>query len=333
MPPIPKIAITMGDPAGIGPEIIQKAYARRLPSHYPIIFGDFNILCETAAHPFGKEIRILRSLADPPISSRDGLNLIAITNFSRGEVHPGKVNAATGRAAGRYIEAAIRAAERGDVDAVVTCPIHKRAFHEGGYRYPGHTEMFADLTGTRRFGMMMVSTPLKVSLATIHLPLKEVPAHLTRPAIRDILDLTLTTSRRWFGIPSPRVCVLGLNPHAGEEGHMGLEERQVIQPVIEEFLEKGDMVDGPLPADTAFTRRNLKRYDAYVAMYHDQGLIPFKLLAFERGVNVTLGLPFPRVSVDHGTGLDIAGKGIADPGSLRSAIRWAVKFTRLKVKG
>jgi len=242
------------------------------------------------------------------------------------------VNAITGRAAGQYIETAIHTALGGEIDAVVTCPIHKKAFHEGGYSYPGHTEMFAALTGTERYGMMMVSVPLKVSLVTIHLPLKDVPGDLTRSRLREIINLSLEAMRQWFGIPDPRICVLGLNPHAGEEGDMGEEEIQIIRPVVEEFCKAGNRIEGPLPADTAFIETNLKRFDSFVAMYHDQGLIPFKMLAFERGVNVTLGLPFPRVSVDHGTGLDIAGKGIADPASLRSAIRWAIRFVRLKVK-
>ncbi len=325
-----KIGITMGDPAGIGSEIILKAYARRLPLHFPIVFGDFNVLSNTLTLPTVKEIRVLRALTDPLLTSRDGINLFPVTGLSRDVIRPGKVNAATGQAAGLYIETAIQAALNGEVDAVVTCPIHKKAFHEGGYPYPGHTEMFAALTGTKRFGMMMASTPLKVSLATIHLPLKDVPARLTKSVLRDMIALTLDTMRGWFGIPEPSICVLGLNPHAGEAGDIGVEERQIIQPVVEEFRNTGQRVDGPLPADTAFTRPNLKRFDAYVAMYHDQGLIPFKLLAFESGVNVTMGLPFPRVSVDHGTALDIAGKGVADPGSLRSAIRWAVRFARVK---
>ncbi len=323
---IPRIGITMGDPAGIGPEIILKAYGRRLPRHIPVVFGDANVLKEAARIlPAAPPIREIHTAAE----ARPGeLTLLPVTNLPPEAVRPGRVSAVTGKAAGQYIEAAIAAAARGEIDAVVTCPIHKRAFHEGGYPYPGHTEMFAALTETRRYAMMMVSVPLKVTLATIHLPLRNVAPSLTRPGVETAIDLTLRTTRDWFGIEHPRICVVGLNPHAGEGGDMGREELEIIDPAIWKFREKGENVTGPLPADTAFTRKNLGSYDAFVAMYHDQGLIPFKLLAFESGVNCTLGLPFPRVSVDHGTALDIAGSGTADPGSLRSAIRWAVRFSK-----
>lgn len=329
---VPRIGITMGDPAGIGPEIILKAYELRLPIHAPIVFGDPTILTKALRPHQSKKIKILSSLNEPLLTSREGINLLPVTGLSPKDVQPGRVNAITGKAAGQYIETAIHTALGGEIDAVVTCPIHKKAFHEGGYSYPGHTEMFAALTKTARFGMMMVSTPLKVALTTIHLPLKEVPKSLNHSRVREIIELTLRAMQSRFGISDPKICVLGLNPHAGEEGDMGEEEIQIIRPVVEEFRKAGNRIEGPLPADTAFTKKNLKRYDVFIAMYHDQGLIPFKMLAFERGVNVTLGLPFPRVSVDHGTGLDIAGKGIADPASLRSAIRWAIRFVRLKVK-
>jgi len=319
----------MGDPAGIGPEIILKAYEQRLPQHVPVVFGDLKVL-EGASRTLSASprIQVVSSLNETCLTGNEGINLFPVTKLPRDSVYPGKVNPTSGNAAGRYIEAAIEAAKRGDIAAVVTCPIHKHAFHKGGYPYPGHTEMFADKTGTRHFGMMMASALLKVSLVTIHLPLKDIPPALTRPRIRECITLTLKTLEGWFGIPRPDLCILGLNPHAGENGDMGSEETEIIAPVVRDFQNQGVHVTGPIPADTAFVRKNLKKYDAFVAMYHDQGLIPFKLLAFENGINVTMGLPFPRVSVDHGTGLDIAGKGIANPGSLRSAIRWAVRFAK-----
>jgi len=325
---VPKIGITMGDPAGIGPEIIRKAYARRLPLHVPVVFGDFVILSNTMKSLPPLKIKTIQSPTEPLLTSKEGINLFPVTDLSPRDIQSGQVNAITGRAAGRYIETAIHAALGGEIDAVVTCPIHKKAFHEGGYPYPGHTEMFAALTDTKRYGMMMVSTPFKVALATIHLPLRDVPKAITQTGLKEIIELTFGAMRRWFGIPDPRICVLGLNPHAGEGGDMGDEETEIIKPVIQKLREKSYRITGPMPADTAFIKRKLKQFDAFVAMYHDQGLIPFKMLAFERGVNVTLGLPFPRVSVDHGTGLDIAGKGIADPTSLRSAIQWAIRFVR-----
>ncbi len=325
----PKIGITLGDPAGIGPEIVLKAYTHRLPRHVPIIFGDPNIL-EAIARSLRPRprVRVISSIGEATLTNAEGIHVFPVTNLPPGAFRPGKVTAETGQAAGKFIEAAIQAALGGEIQAVVTCPIHKQAFHKAGYPYPGHTEMFAALTGTKRFGMMMVSRTLVVSLATLHLPLREVPERLSQSRIETILDLTRTTLTRWFGIHRPKICVLGLNPHAGEGGDMGREEKFVIDPAIASRRKRGFRITGPLPADTAFIKKNLKRFDAFVAMYHDQGLIPFKLLAFRSGVNLTMGLPFPRVSVDHGTGLDIAGKNTADPASLRSAIRWAVSFVR-----
>ncbi len=326
----PKIGITLGDPAGIGPEIILKAYQKRLPRHISIVYGDVLLMDVANALSFPKKIHTIRDVTASPIESRDGINLLPVTALRPSSFIVGHPNATTGRAAGRYIEKAIHAALHHEIDAVVTCPIQKHAFHKGGYSYPGHTEMFATLTDAQRYTMMMLSHPLKVSLVTLHLPLQNVATALTAARIQEVIELTLTALKRWFGISTPRIGVLGLNPHAGEEGDLGWEEDRLIRPVIQSFQKRGDTVEGPLPPDTAFLKEKLKRYDAYIAMYHDQGLIPFKLMAFHTGVNCTLGLPFPRLSVDHGTGLDIAGKGIADPSSLRSAIRWAVAFSKGK---
>ncbi len=191
-----KIALTMGDPAGIGPEIILKAYRQRLPLHIPVVFGDGPLLHRLADSFPSPPIRVVSSLDGPLFISREGLNLFSVTELPQEEICPGRLSAATGKAAGQYIEAAIQAALRGEVGAVVTCPIHKKAFHAGGYPYPGHTEMFAALTGTRRYGMMMASRALTVALATIHLPLREVPTHLTEDRLSEILGLTLETMRQ-----------------------------------------------------------------------------------------------------------------------------------------
>jgi len=324
----------MGDPAGIGPEIIIKAYEHPLPRHIPVVFGDAAFLKQTALRLSASVD--LEGVATPDASilkNDQGINIVPVTTFSPGDVTPGQETPVTGKAAGRYIEAAIAAARNGAIDAVVTCPIHKRAFHAGGYLYPGHTEMFADKTGTETFGMMMASDTLRVALATIHEPLKNVPREITPEGLSRVFSLTLQTLRRWFKIPFPRIGVLGLNPHAGEEGDIGKEEQEVILPVIKTFQARGEFIEGPISSDTAFIEKNRARYDAFIAMYHDQGLIPFKLLAFENGVNITMGLPFPRVSVDHGTGLDIAGKGIARPESLREAIRRAIKMAAPEKSG
>jgi len=329
-----RIGITMGDPAGIGPEIIIKAYTHNLPRHIPVIFGDMTLLKKTALNLSASICLEKASTPDAAIMKNNkGINIVSISSFSPGDITPGRVSMITGKAAGRYIESAITAAQHGNIDAVVTCPIHKKAFHEGGYLYPGHTEMFADKTGTESFGMMMASDNLKIALATIHEPLKNVSGSITIETLSRVFSLTLQTLRNWFGISSPVIGVLGLNPHAGEAGDIGKEEQKIIFPVIKTFQTRGEFIEGPLPADTAFIEKYRERYDAFIAMYHDQGLIPFKLLSFENGVNITMGLPFPRVSVDHGTGLDIAGKGVARPESLRKAIRWAIKMISSKNSG
>jgi 4-hydroxythreonine-4-phosphate dehydrogenase len=312
--PLPQIAVTMGDPAGVGPELCLRLLAdpRIREVCVPIVFGDAGVLrC------------VARQLGWPPPGDADVFDLKAI---DAAPVQPGAVSAACGRAAYVYITAAILDAAAGLVDAVCTAPIHKEALHAAGIPFPGHTEIFADKLKPQRHCMMLTSEAITCSLVTVHVGYREVPGLLTVERILDTIELTAAAMERLRG-RRPRLLVCGLNPHAGEHGLFGdREEERIIAPAIEAARAKGIDVGGPLPPDTAFLPKYRKSTDAYVCMYHDQGLIPLKALAFEDAVNVTLGLPVVRTSVDHGTAFDIAWRGIADVSSLVQAVRLAAKL-------
>jgi 4-hydroxythreonine-4-phosphate dehydrogenase len=277
----PRIAITVGDPAGIGPEIARKASEDRrvLDACVPVLYG-------------------------PSSTNRFRL---------------GQVSAEAGRAAYDAICEAVRDAQAGVVDAIATAPVSKLAFAQAGLPWKGHTDLLAHLTGTSSVAMMFWSEPLKVVLATVHIPLTEVARALTRERLDGIIALAARELPR-VGVPNPRLALAGLNPHAGEEGLLGAEEQQVFRPAVEDARARGVNIEGPFPADTLFVRASRGAFDAVIACYHDQGLIPVKLLAFGRAVNVTLGLPIVRTSVDHGTAFDIAGSGTADPSSMVEAV-------------
>ena len=283
----PRIAITSGDPAGIGPEIARKAAddPRVRKVCEPIVYG-------------------------PPADST---------------FKPGELSADAGRAAYETLCSAVGDARAGVVAAIATAPVNKLAFARAGLPWKGHTDLLAHLTGSTRVAMMFWSEPLKVVLATIHIPLASVTNALTRELMDDIIELSARELPR-FGLEKPRLAVAGLNPHAGEEGLLGHEERKVLRPAIETAQKRGIRIDGPFPGDTVFGRAVRGEFDAVIACYHDQGLIPVKLLAFGRAVNVTLGLPIIRTSVDHGTAFDIAGKNIADPSSMIEATLLAAKL-------
>jgi 4-hydroxythreonine-4-phosphate dehydrogenase len=283
----PRIAITVGDPAGIGPEIARKTAddARVREVCEPVLYG-------------------------PPDAST---------------FPPGHLSAEAGRAAYDAICAAVRDAQAGSIAAIATAPINKLAFSRAGLPWKGHTDLLGHLTKSPRAAMMFWSEPLKVVLATVHVPLAAVPVTLTRDVMNEIIDLTARELPR-FGIPRPRLAVAGLNPHAGEEGLLGAEERTVIRPAVEAARSRGIQIAGPIPADTVFVRATKGEFDVVIACYHDQGLIPVKLLAFGHSVNVTLGLPIIRTSVDHGTAFDIAGKNVADPTSLIEATLLAARL-------
>lgn len=283
----PRVAITVGDPAGIGPEIAARAAAD------PAVLE----LCEPVIYA-------------PP-------STLTVT--------PGELSAAAGQAAYDLIVRAVADAQRGVVQAIATAPVSKEAFRLAGLPWAGHTDLLGHLTGSSHVAMMFDSDVLRVVLATVHIALADVPRQLTQASLEATIDLAARELPR-FGVPAPRLAVAGLNPHAGEHGLFGLEERDVIEPAIAACRARGVDVRGPYPGDTIFLRATRGEFDLVVACYHDQGLIPVKLAAFGKAVNVTLGLPIVRTSVDHGTAFDIAGQGKADAGSMIAAVRLAARL-------
>jgi 4-hydroxythreonine-4-phosphate dehydrogenase len=320
--PFPLIAITMGDPAGIGPEIIVKAIGEKtvFAQCRPVVLGDEGIISYTIQ--WLKSSTRINRIDEPKkgVFKPGTLNLLPLTNLTPDTIPLGAPLHKGGEAACRYIEQGVILAQEDIVDALVTAPISKEALNEAGYPFPGHTELLAHLTRAENQVMMLAGPRLRVVLVTTHLPLRKVPTALTPVRIKKTIIITLQGLQQYFGITNPRVAVAGLNPHAGEGGLFGSEEEEVIAPAVAECRREGMAVDGPLPPDSLFFHAASGRYDAVVAMYHDQGLIPLKLLHFRDGVNITLGLPIIRTSVDHGTGYDIAGQGVADPTSLINAI-------------
>ena len=321
------IAITMGDPAGVGPEVIAKVFAMADFSLPAVVYGDPGVMTRIAER---LSIPIaVRAVASPCEAQRKPglIDVIAVTSLDD-SVEPGRVDARAGAAAYDYIVAAIKAAKHGDVSAIATAPINKESLKLAGVPYPGHTEMLADHTGTTDYAMMLFNNELRVIMATVHVALREAIELLT-------VDLELATIRladqaaRRLGVASPRVAVAGLNPHAGENGLFGTEDQDVIAPAVEQARAEGIDCSGPWPGDTVFMQARQGRFDIVVAQYHDQGLIPVKYLGIEEGVNVTVGLPFVRTSVDHGTAFDIAGLGKADHRSMRVAIEQAAVMAGL----
>jgi len=315
-----RIGITLGDTNGIGPEVALRAvYQRRWPAGTRFVLLGPPALVAAQARRF--------RLPAPPAGTPAARARVVVWEPEPTALtwRPGTLDPAVSAAAGGWIRAAVAACLRGDLHALVTAPISKEGFHQAGLQVPGHTELLADLCGTRRFAMMLFGGPLRVVLATRHLPLAEVPRALTPAAVEDAIRIT-AEALPWLGSRRARVAVCGLNPHAGEGGDLGREEIEVIAPVLRRLRQAGLNVAGPLPGDTVFHQAARGDYDAVVAMYHDQGLAPLKLLAFDRGVNVTLGLPIVRTSPDHGTAFDIAGRGRAQPSSMAEAIRWAIRL-------
>jgi 4-hydroxythreonine-4-phosphate dehydrogenase len=334
----PTVAITMGDPAGVGPEVCLRLLqdASVAASVRCVVFGDARVL-EECSRAVGVhfDAPVLRAgesrggkKAPWSLPQTGGHCVVDWEVFERDGFAPGVVSAQTGAAAFFYVERGIEAALDGRVDAIATAPIHKEALYAAGIRFPGHTEIFAARTGAEKACMFQYSDEVRASFVTTHVGYAEVPALLTRERIVDVIALTADAMRRIRG-SEPRMVVLGLNPHAGEHGLFGAgEEERLIAPAVEEAKRRGYSVEGPIPPDTAFIPAKRRSTDAFVCMYHDQGHIPLKALAFDSAVNTTLGLPIVRTSVDHGTACDIAWTGKAHPGSLIAAVHLAARLSR-----
>jgi 4-hydroxythreonine-4-phosphate dehydrogenase len=323
----------MGDPVGIGPEIIIKTLADRTVYDLcrPVVFGDYGALSLYLGKRRGLEIREILRPTEAQGKPRQ-IDLIAVCHLDRTVLTPGIPKKEGGAAMVDCIVTAADMAVRKELSAVVTCPISKALMQQVGYTYEGHTQLIASLTRCRDYVMMLAGKKLRVALVTIHCALKEVSFMLTEENVFRTIRITARALKQDFGLIRPRLAVAALNPHAGEEGLFGQEEAIIISPAIRRAKAEGYFVEGPFPADSLFYRAAAGEFDAVVAMYHDQGLIPLKLLHFSDAVNVTLGLPIVRTSVDHGTAYDIAGKDIADPSSLKAAIEMAVMMAKNRAK-
>ncbi len=333
----PIVAVTMGDPAGIGPEVILKALtdpAIRRVCH-PLILGDWGVLNRTKLG--GKSLpQLVRWQTGQPLAPMlergNRFVVCSLSELGPKQSRPASPVRAAGHAAYRYICVAAQLALSGLADAIATAPISKSSLIDAGYNYPGHTELLAEISRTPECRMMLIGRELRVVPVTGHVALMKVSRGLTRESIRSTIELTHRSLRELFAIARPRIAVAALNPHAGEEGIFGDEETQIIAPAVRAATRMGIRAHGPLPADSLFYHAARGDYDAVVCMYHDQGLIPLKLHHFFGGVALTLGPPFIRTSVDHGTAYDIAGKGKADASSMKEAILLAVRLARRNMK-
>jgi 4-hydroxythreonine-4-phosphate dehydrogenase len=328
MPPV--IAVTSGEPAGIGPELCLRlaAYPGVVQ---PVILGDRTLLAERAVQ-LGLEVRFRDFCPKSPVDrgALDVLHIpLAVPSL------PGQLNKANGAYVLALLDRALAGCQSGEFAAMVTAPVHKGVINDAGVPFSGHTEYLAEATNTALVVMMLAGNtergPLRVALVTTHLPLKDVPAAITAEVLEKTLRILHADLRHKYGLAEPRILVAGLNPHAGEGGYLGREEIEIISPVLERLRAEGMQLSGPHPADTMFTPPVLAEGDAVLAMYHDQGLTALKYATFGQGINVTLGLPIIRTSVDHGTALALAGSGRADPGSLFEAIAEAARMAARKV--
>lgn len=326
----PTIAITMGDPCGVGAELVVRALADedlRRTARF-LVFGFADQLMYTA-DLLEVRLPIVRERHEQLRRFAHHTVLLDFDEFVLPPVMPRGPSRLGGEASMAFLEAAIAATTDGYADALVTAPISKTSWKEAGFKkFPGHTELLADRTGSRHVAMMFVAPKLRVVLATIHEPIIALRDKFTIGCVFNPIELADKALREWFGIEKPKIGVAGLNPHAGESGHLGDEENRVISPAILMAAENGIDVQGPFPADTIYLAALKGKFDCVVAMYHDQGLIPVKLLGWDEAVNLTLGLPIIRTSPDHGTAFDIAGKGRANPGSFLAAMRLAIDLAR-----
>ena len=321
---IPRIAITPGEPAGIGPDIVL-AIARQAWEAELVAICDPGLLRERAAL-LGLDVTLdILDLEQQPQPHQPGqLKVLPIPLTV--PCQPGQLNPRNASSVVVTLHSAVEGCLNGDFAAMVTAPVQKSVINDAGIPFSGHTELLAEATDTGQVVMMLATRELRVALATTHLPLSAVPDAISETLLIDTLTILHTDLRNKFGIEQPRIAVLGLNPHAGEGGHMGLEEIDIIIPTLERLRARGMQLQGPLPADTAFNPKILENCDAVFAMYHDQGLPTLKYAGFGKAVNITLGLPIIRTSVDHGTALDLAGSGSADSGSLATALELAIEM-------
>ena len=316
----PRILITMGDFNGIGPEVALKALSDEtfLEEASPVLVGS-NQIVEYYEKLFGLRI------------SRTRVGIIECAPDEKLPIEPGKIAEKAGEMSARFLQCAIDYVKKDAGDAIVTAPISKEAFWMAGYRqFPGQTEFFSTGFGAKRFAMMLISGKFRVCFATTHYPIREVASQLTKQKIVDTATAVVQALQTFFGIKNPKIAISALNPHGGEHGKLGDEEDRIILPAIRQISDKGVRVEGPFPADTLFTRIDEKDFDAYLAQYHDQGMIPIKMYGFGSAVNFTAGLPVPRTSPDHGTAFDIAGKGVASEKSMKEALQLAVQLASKK---
>ncbi len=325
----PILAITLGDPAGIGPEVVLKAlgHGEVFAACRPLVVGDRSVL-ERAAGWVDMRPRFEGMVEIGSGRYEEGtVPLLDLANVELADVPVGEVSAGAGRAAVEYVMRACDLAMAGQAAAVVTAPLNKEAMHRAGFLYPGHTELLAERTGAERVSMLLVGPTLRVVHVSTHVALEEAIRRVRPARVLEVIELA-QRSCRMLGIEAPRIAVAGLNPHASENGLFGVQEAEQIQPAIETARARGWTVSDPQPPDTVFLRATRGEFDIIVAMYHDQGHIPMKLLAFDSGVNVSIGLPILRTSVDHGTAFDIAGTGQASEESMLAAIRVAVTMVK-----
>ncbi|MGB5874345.1 MAG: 4-hydroxythreonine-4-phosphate dehydrogenase PdxA [Bacteroidota bacterium] len=327
----PVVAITLGDYNGIGPEVILKSLRNRAVRGLctPLLVGPEDAFAFYAER-LGEKRRWIPFTEGAARRSDTGPSPVYLSipdGLRRSRLSPGTVSSLAGRTAVRTIEHASGLISTGSADALVTGPLSKKAIHRGGIRLPGQTELLQMLSSSRRVAMMLVSDPMRIGLVTIHVPVREVAHLLSRSLLRQKIEVVHDALVKDWRIPRPRIAVLGLNPHAGEDGDIGWEEKTIVSPIIRSLKSRSMRVDGPFPADAFFSRYSPGIYDAVIAMYHDQGLIPLKMIASGKGVNITAGLPFIRTSPAHGTAFDIAGHGKADARSMIEAITLAARLT------
>lgn len=328
----PLLAITLGDPAGIGPEVIVKAlsHADVYEQCRPLVLGDQRILVR--AMSWIREVNLTFDVVTDPDQGQyqaGVITLLDLQNADPAAIQPGRVSAAAGRAAVEYVLRACDMTMAGETDAVVTAPLNKEAMNLAGYHYAGHTELLADRTGAEKVSMLLTGPKLRVVHVSTHVALSEAIRRVTSQRVEEVIDLAQRSCQA-LGIARPRIAIAGLNPHASEGGLFGDQEAKEIQPAIERARARGLQVTDPQPPDTVFLRAVKGEYDIVVAMYHDQGHIPMKLLAFDSGVNVSMGLPIIRTSVDHGTAFDIAGTGKAREESMLEALKVAVQMAQAR---